>query len=102
MGNRASSRSKDERESMDAMSSAFFKKEIERLENYRGPVTSTAIVPSSTAVTYLETMKKQLERKDKVGTRTMSSLRSFHSLPELDFEGPHQGGHRRHTDSPET
>ena len=51
---------------MDAMSSAFFKKEIERLENYRGPVTSTAIVPSSTAVTFLETMKKQLERKDKV------------------------------------
>ena len=68
MGNRASVRSKDERESMDAMSSTFFENEIKRLENYRGP---SAIVPLSTpAVTYLETMKKQLERKDKVGTRT--------------------------------
>ncbi len=51
---------------MDAMSSTFFENEIRRLENYRGPATSSAIVPSSTTVTFLETMKKQLERKDKV------------------------------------
>ena len=83
MGNRASSRSKDERESMDAMSSTFFENEIKRLENYRGPVKSSAIVPSKTAVTYLDTMKRQLERKDKTLIKADIVAILIHLKPEL-------------------
>lgn len=66
---------------MDAMSSAFFEKEIERLEHYK--MKSTAIVPSSSAASFLETMKKQLGRKDKTLIKADIVAILIHLKPEL-------------------
>ena len=67
MGNRASSRSKEDRDAMKIMSSRYIDNEIQAIEQFeRTRDTDRAIVSVNSTNKFLQIMKKQLHRKDKV------------------------------------